>query len=112
MATFCVPSPVPRFICNVPVALRYDVLLDGQRVEVNVVGHEFEIEKVAFCKETKLSIKVSEEKLTDKFSETVPDTFVTVPVNDAPLIVTPGMIAIEPDPEEVAFNVQLLESVY
>jgi hypothetical protein len=48
---------------------------------------------------------VIDEKLTDMFQLRTPEDLEIVPVNAAPLILTPGRIVIEPDPPVVAVNV-------
>ena len=46
-----------------------------------------------------------DEKPTDIFQLSTPEDLEIVPVNAAPLILTPGKIVIEPDPLVVAVNV-------
>ena len=53
----------------------------------------------------RFEINVIDEKLTDIFQLRTPEVFEIVPVNAAPLILTPGKIVIEPDPLVVAVNV-------
>ena len=53
----------------------------------------------------RFEINVIDEKLTDIFQLRTPEDLEIVPVNAAPLILTPGKIVIEPDPFVVAVNV-------
>ncbi len=53
----------------------------------------------------RFEINVIDEKLTDIFQLRVPEVLEIVPVNAAPLMLTPGKIVIEPDPPVVAVNV-------
>jgi hypothetical protein len=53
----------------------------------------------------RFEINVIDEKLTDMFQLRTPEALEIVPVNAAPLILTPGSTVIEPDPLVVAVNV-------
>jgi len=53
----------------------------------------------------RFEINVIDEKPTDMFQLRTPEAFEMVPVNAAPLMLTPGKMVIEPDPFVVAVKV-------
>ena len=104
-ATSCDPRPVPKFIRNVPVAEKYCVLPVGHCEALRLSGQKLEIVNTGLTNVAKFEINVIDEKLTDIFQLRTPEDLEIVPVNAAPLILTPGKIVIEPDPLVVAVNV-------
>ena len=61
--------------------------------------------KTGLISVARFEINVIDEKPTDIFQLRTPEDLEIVPVNAAPLILTPGKIVIEPDPPVVAVNV-------
>jgi hypothetical protein len=96
---------VPRFIRSVPVAEKYCVLPVGHWEVLRPVGQEFEMVNTGLINVARFEINVIDEKLTDMFQLRTPEALEIVPVNAAPLILTPGSTVIEPDPLVVAVNV-------